>query len=78
MDPEDTRLPPFLADMEGRTYTFQVRVTAFNFTEYHKTFTITRVAKDHGRLPVDVVDNVSFICIMLFHCILEFHPHVFV
>ncbi|CAN7011777.1 unnamed protein product [Brassica oleracea var. botrytis] len=54
---EDTRLPPFIADMEGKTYTFQVRVTAFNFTEHHKTFTITRIAEDHGRLPADDVVN---------------------
>ncbi|KAF3557129.1 hypothetical protein F2Q69_00016282 [Brassica cretica] len=48
---------PFIADMEGKTYTFQVRVTAFNFTEHHKTFTITRIAEDHGRLPADDVVN---------------------
>ncbi|CAN6860940.1 unnamed protein product [Brassica oleracea] len=57
VNPEDTRLPPFIADMEGKTYTFQVRVTAFNFTEHHKTFTITRISKDHGLLPVDDVVN---------------------
>ncbi|CAG7864718.1 unnamed protein product [Brassica rapa] len=57
VNPEDTRLPPFIADMEGRTYTFQVRVTAFNFTEHHKTFTITRIAEDHGRLTEDGVGS---------------------
>ncbi|CAF2067873.1 unnamed protein product, partial [Brassica napus] len=57
VNPEDTGLPPFIADMEGKTYIFQVRVTAFNFTEHHKTFTITRIAEDHGRLPVDDVVN---------------------
>ncbi|CAN7102682.1 unnamed protein product [Brassica rapa subsp. narinosa] len=57
VNPEDTMLPPFIAAMEGKTYTFQVRVTAFNFTEHHKTFTITRVAEEHGRLPVDDVVN---------------------
>ncbi|CAN6830855.1 unnamed protein product [Brassica oleracea] len=57
VNPEDARLPPFIADMEGKTYTFQVRVTAFNFTEHHKTFTITHIAEDHGRLPVDDVVN---------------------
>ncbi|CAF1930177.1 unnamed protein product [Brassica oleracea] len=57
VNPEDTRLPPFIADTEGKTYTFQVRVTAFNFTEHYKTFTITRIAEDHGRLPVDDVVN---------------------
>ncbi|KAF3603228.1 hypothetical protein F2Q69_00038001 [Brassica cretica] len=57
VNPEDTRLPLFIADMEGKTYTFQVRVTAFNFTEHHKTFTITPIAEDHGCLPVDGVGN---------------------
>ncbi|XP_018469475.2 uncharacterized protein LOC130512541 isoform X1 [Raphanus sativus] len=57
VNPEDTGLPPFIAEMEGKTYTFQVRVTAFNFTEHHRTFTITRVAEEHGRLPVDAVIN---------------------
>lgn len=55
-------VPPFITEMEGNTYTFQVRVTAYNFTEHHKTFTITRVDKDHGRLPNDDVDdNVSIL-----------------
>ncbi|CAF1741609.1 unnamed protein product [Brassica oleracea var. botrytis] len=57
VNPEDTRLPPFIADMEGKTYTFQVRVTTFNFTEHHKTFTITHIAENHGRLPADDVVN---------------------
>ena len=67
VNPEDTRLPPFIADMEGKAYTFQVRVTAFNFTEHHNTFTITRIAEDHGRLTADdVVNNVSYVCIVMF------------
>ncbi|KAL0802493.1 hypothetical protein Bca101_057669 [Brassica carinata] len=57
--PEDFVMPPFISEMEGMTYTFQLRVTAYNFTEHHKTFTITRVAEEHGRLPVhDVNTNV--------------------
>ncbi|KAF8116080.1 hypothetical protein N665_0022s0010 [Sinapis alba] len=56
-NPQDSVIPPFVADMEGRTYTFQVRVNAYNFTEHHKTFTITRVAEDHGRLPADDMNN---------------------
>ncbi|KAF8118643.1 hypothetical protein N665_0003s0018 [Sinapis alba] len=39
MNPEDSKIPPFIEDMEGNMYTFQVRVNAFNFTENHKTFT---------------------------------------
>ncbi|KAL0795681.1 hypothetical protein Bca101_067058 [Brassica carinata] len=54
---EDSRIPSFIAEMEGKMYTFQVRATAYNFTEHHKTFTITRIAEEHGRLPADDVDN---------------------
>ncbi|KAL0750668.1 hypothetical protein Bca101_032671 [Brassica carinata] len=53
VNPEDCRIPPFIADMEGKSYIFQVRVTAFNFTEHHKTFTITCIAEELGRAPVD-------------------------
>lgn len=78
MNPEDSKIPPFIAEMEGRTYTFQVRVTAYNFTEHHKTFTVTRVAEDHGRLPDDDVDdNVSILCTMLAHYRLAICKYVY-
>ncbi|XP_018461150.2 uncharacterized protein LOC108832149 [Raphanus sativus] len=65
VNPEETMIPQFIAEMEGRTYTFQVRVNAYNFTQHHKTFTITHVAKDHGRLPVDELENnVSIPCVV--------------
>ena len=64
MNPKDCRIPPFIADMEGKSYTFQVRVTAFNFTEHHKRFTITHIAEELGRA---VDDNVSIMCIILDH-----------
>ncbi|KAL0847280.1 hypothetical protein Bca101_020526 [Brassica carinata] len=57
VSPEDTMVPLFIAEMEGNSYTFQVRVNAYNFTEHHKTFTVTRVAEDHGRLPIDDVND---------------------
>ncbi|KAG2305169.1 hypothetical protein Bca52824_033820 [Brassica carinata] len=57
VNPEDSRIPPFIVEMEGNAYTFQVRVTAYNFTEHHKTFTITRVVEEHGRLPIDDVNG---------------------
>ncbi|XP_056858556.1 uncharacterized protein LOC130507878 isoform X2 [Raphanus sativus] len=31
-NPEETEVPPFVKDMEGKTYKFQVRVSAYNFT----------------------------------------------
>ncbi|CAN6863979.1 unnamed protein product [Brassica oleracea] len=50
-NPEDPRVPPFINVMEGKTLTFQVRVSAFNFTAHHQTFTITRILKEHERVP---------------------------
>ncbi|KAF2544882.1 hypothetical protein F2Q70_00022507 [Brassica cretica] len=50
-NPEDIRMPPFINDMEGKTLTFQVRVSAFNFTAHHQMFTITRILKEHERVP---------------------------
>ena len=76
MNPEDCRIPPFIADMEGKSYIFQVRVTAFNFTEHHKTFTITRIAEELGRAPVD--DNASIMCTILDHCLLAIYVYVYV
>ncbi|KAH0863213.1 hypothetical protein HID58_080424 [Brassica napus] len=49
VNPDDSRIPPFIADMEGKSYTFQVRVTAYNFTSNHKTFTITLYMKQRFR-----------------------------
>ncbi|KAF8082784.1 hypothetical protein N665_0808s0020 [Sinapis alba] len=51
-------IPAFILDMEGKTYTFQVRVTAYNFTANHHTFTITSILKECERAPLpDFVDN---------------------
>ncbi|CAN6924667.1 unnamed protein product, partial [Brassica oleracea] len=62
VNPKDCRIPPFIADMEGKSYTFQVRVTVFNFTEHHKRFTITRIAEELGRA---VDDNVSIMEVVM-------------
>ncbi|KAF2615106.1 hypothetical protein F2Q70_00012700 [Brassica cretica] len=49
--------------MEGKTFTFQVNVSAYNFTANHQTFTITRILNGSDRAPlpdfVDTVDNVN-------------------
>lgn len=76
MNPEDSKIPPFIADMEGKTYTFQVIVTAYNFTENHKTVTITRIVDELDRVPVnEVADNVTIMCIMLSRYL---HIHVYI
>lgn len=67
VNPEDSIMPPFIADMDGKTYTFQVRVTAYNFTVNHQSFTVSRIINEIERVPApDFVDNVSWMCIMLF------------
>ncbi|KAH0935385.1 hypothetical protein HID58_012502 [Brassica napus] len=39
----DTELPRTLAGIVGNTYTFQLKLTDFNFTANHQTFTISRM-----------------------------------
>ncbi|KAF2618519.1 hypothetical protein F2Q68_00040292 [Brassica cretica] len=56
VNPDDSRIPPFIADMEGKSYTFQVRVTAYNFTSSHKTL-IFSIVDELGRVRDDDVDD---------------------
>ncbi|KAG2286787.1 hypothetical protein Bca52824_046391 [Brassica carinata] len=52
VNPEDSKVPMFIIDMEGK-------VSTYNFTAHHQTFTITRILKEHERVPVPdfVVDG---------------------
>ncbi|KAG2294973.1 hypothetical protein Bca52824_041642 [Brassica carinata] len=60
VNPEDFVMPPFVAEMEGKTYTFQVRVTSYNFTVNHQTFTVSRIINEVERAPAhDFVDDAS-------------------
>ncbi|XP_013633254.1 PREDICTED: uncharacterized protein LOC106338940 [Brassica oleracea var. oleracea] len=60
VNPEDSIMPPFIADMDGKTYTFQVRVTAYNFTVNHQSFTVSRIINEIERVPApEFVDNVG-------------------
>ena len=66
-------VPPFITDMEGKTFTFQVRVSAYNFTAHHQTFTITRILNEHERIPVpDFVVNVRMCLICFDHLLVLF------
>ncbi|CAN7118990.1 unnamed protein product [Brassica rapa subsp. narinosa] len=59
VNPESV-VPPFVAEMEGKTYTFQVRITSYNFTVNHQTFTVSRIINEVERAPApDFVDDVS-------------------
>ncbi|CAN6869883.1 unnamed protein product [Brassica oleracea] len=40
------------ADMVGKTYTLQVRVSSYNFTANHQTFTISRILNEPDRRPL--------------------------
>ncbi|KAF3507271.1 hypothetical protein F2Q69_00003229 [Brassica cretica] len=48
VNPEDFVMPPYVAEMEGKTYTFQVRVTSYNFTVNHQTFTVSHIINEGG------------------------------
>ncbi|CAG7904498.1 unnamed protein product [Brassica rapa] len=45
-NPEETEAPPFVKDMEGKTYKLQVRVSSYNFTANHQTFTISHILSE--------------------------------
>ncbi|WZZ82489.1 hypothetical protein YC2023_103061 [Brassica napus] len=47
----DVVLPRSLADLVGRTYTFQLKLKDFNFTANHQTFTISRVFPQRELAP---------------------------
>ncbi|XP_033128410.1 uncharacterized protein LOC103853519 isoform X1 [Brassica rapa] len=47
----DVVLPRPLADLVGRTYTFQLKLTDFNFTPNHQTFTISRIFPQRELAP---------------------------
>ncbi|RIA03960.1 hypothetical protein BRARA_K01849 [Brassica rapa] len=53
-----TKLHNLRARMEGKTYTFQVRVTPYNFTVNHQTFTVSRIINEVERAPApEFVDD---------------------
>ncbi|CAN6823842.1 unnamed protein product [Brassica oleracea] len=47
----DVVLPRPLADLVGRTYTFQLKIKDFNFTPNHQTFTISRIFPQRELAP---------------------------
>ncbi|KAF8102821.1 hypothetical protein N665_0193s0005 [Sinapis alba] len=58
VSPEETDAPPFVKDMEGKSYTFQVGVGSYNFIENHQTFIISRILNAVDRVPhPEFVDN---------------------
>ncbi|KAG2314665.1 hypothetical protein Bca4012_065449 [Brassica carinata] len=50
-------MPPFITDMEGKTFNFQVRVRSYNFTTTHQTFTVSHIINEIGRVPAPDYDD---------------------
>ena len=48
----DTELPRSLADIVGKTYTFQLKLDDFNFSSKHQTFTISRIFPERLLAPM--------------------------
>ncbi|WZZ72191.1 hypothetical protein YC2023_083561 [Brassica napus] len=48
----DTELPQSLADIVGKTYTFQLKLKDFNFSSKHQTFTISRIFPERLLAPM--------------------------
>lgn len=61
-------MPPFVTTMIGKTYTFNVKLTTYDFSAAHQSFTVTRILEEHERLPLpDFVVNVSLGDIIMLH-----------
>ncbi|KAF3542910.1 hypothetical protein DY000_02004459 [Brassica cretica] len=48
----DTELPQALAELVGKTYTFQLKLKDFSFTSKHQTFTISRIFPERALSPL--------------------------
>ncbi|KAG2304357.1 hypothetical protein Bca4012_063353 [Brassica carinata] len=68
-DGGEEQLPACLEELEGKEFVFHIRVTPFNFTPNHRTFTVSTMTKDdtlvnHGKdhlesIPSHVEENVE-------------------
>ncbi|CAN7124167.1 unnamed protein product [Brassica rapa subsp. narinosa] len=50
-DPIGYQLPQFLQDIVGNTYIFHLKLTEFNFSGNHKSFTVARIFDPNDRIP---------------------------
>ncbi|CAN7027257.1 unnamed protein product [Brassica oleracea var. botrytis] len=48
----DNDFPPFLNEVVGKTFTFQLKLGEFNFTSKHQSFTVSRIISEHERAPL--------------------------
>ncbi|VVB15126.1 unnamed protein product [Arabis nemorensis] len=65
-DTNGTELPTCLQALAGKQFVFQIRVTPFNFTLNHRTFTVSRItedttigadSEDEGNSPTPTTEN---------------------
>uniref|UniRef100_A0A0D3D2S4 Uncharacterized protein n=2 Tax=Brassica oleracea var. oleracea TaxID=109376 RepID=A0A0D3D2S4_BRAOL len=58
VNPEDSQIPPFVTGMQGKTYTFHVKLATYDYTAGRQSFTVTRIINLNERLPLpEFVDN---------------------
>ncbi|KAL0748075.1 hypothetical protein Bca101_030077 [Brassica carinata] len=53
----DNDFPPFLNEVVGKTFTFQLKLGEFNFTSKHQSFTVSRIISEHERAPLPAFVN---------------------
>ncbi|CAN6911810.1 unnamed protein product [Brassica oleracea] len=59
-NPEELQLPPFIADLAGNTFTLLLKVTPYNFSGKHQTFTVSHILDERERAPLpDFVADAS-------------------
>ncbi|KAH0884567.1 hypothetical protein HID58_060663 [Brassica napus] len=56
-DQQASDVPTVITDLVGNTYTFQLKLTDFNFSPKHQTFTISRIFTDRREAPIPVFDG---------------------
>ncbi|KAF3499707.1 hypothetical protein F2Q69_00041159 [Brassica cretica] len=53
----DSDFPPFLNEVVGKTFTFQLKLGEFNFISKHQSFTVSRIISEHERAPLPAFVN---------------------
>ncbi|KAL0789793.1 hypothetical protein Bca101_006039 [Brassica carinata] len=53
----DSDFPPFLNEVVGKTFTFQLKLGEFNFASKHQSFTVSRIISEHERAPLPAFVN---------------------
>ncbi|KAG2262008.1 hypothetical protein Bca52824_069087 [Brassica carinata] len=59
VNPEESNVPPFITDMEGKTFTFQVKVNPYNFTAHHQTLPSRQFSGGNGGDDGDLPDGTT-------------------